>query len=481
MTGKSPRAGVLRAREAKRVNRPGRSSDTIAAISTPHGKGAIAVVRISGENALGIARDVFEPDRGNLPENWASKRGVHIGSLRDSKRDRRIDRVVMLIMPGPGSYTGEDVVEFHCHGGSVTPRLVLRTLTDSGCRHARRGEFTLRAFLNDRLDLVQAESVLDIIESRSELAQREAVLRLEGSLSRILDSMRNGILELTARLEYFIDFPEEDDHINGLEGEYERAFRLKTEIEHLLDTAMDAESLEEGVLAVIAGAPNVGKSSLFNLLLETERAIVTPYPGTTRDAVEAVVEINEVPFRLIDTAGLRNTGDPIEKKGIEFSRKYMDGADMILFVIEANRNLNEDEEKFIEEYGNRCVCVVNKSDLGEKIVGAALSKCKAVVTISCQERTGVADLKKEIGLAAALAIKLNYDDEAPVAIRERHRGGLNRAKNALERFTGGLGRIPPEILAIELREAREALEEMTGKVTQEEILGKIFEDFCVGK
>ncbi|MFQ6103961.1 MAG: tRNA uridine-5-carboxymethylaminomethyl(34) synthesis GTPase MnmE [Candidatus Glassbacteria bacterium] len=455
----------------------GKSSDTIAAVSTPPGKGAIAIVRMSGDEALRIARRLFVPASGNRKGRLT--RGMFVGSLRDPARGRVIDRVVMLIMPGPNSYTGQDVVEFHCHGGTVTPNLVLRTLIESGCRQARRGEFSLRAFLGGRLDLLQAESVLDVIESRSELAQREALLRMEGSLSGVINNLRDEILELSARLEYYIDFPEEDDRIEWPLGERERAARLISTIEHLLETAVDSKVLTEGLLTVIAGAPNVGKSSLFNLLLTTERAIVTPTPGTTRDAIEATVEIGEIPLRLVDTAGLRPTDDPVERKGVEFSRRYLEAADVILLVLEANRNAFDEECKFIEEFGDRCIVVVNKSDLGMRIDTRPLDRCLQAVVISCLERTGIGELKKALCKQAESKIKVN--SEKPVVVRSRHREGLMRANEALKRFRDELEKSPPEILSIELREAREALEELTGKLATEELLERIFSEFCVGK
>jgi tRNA modification GTPase len=431
---------------------------------------------MSGDSALSITRNVFKPESGSLPE-----RGVVVGSLIDPARQQQIDRVVVIIFPGPGSYTGEDVVEFHCHGGTMTPRLVLRTLVESGCRPARRGEFTLRAFLNGRLDLLQAESVLDVIEARSELAQKEAVNRLEGSLSNVFSAVRQGILELSARVEYFLDFPEEDDRIEGLENESDRVTALVAKLEHLIETAMDREVLNEGVLTVIAGAPNVGKSSVFNLLLEVERAIVTPFPGTTRDAVEAAFSLEGLPLLLVDTAGLRDTEDPIEKKGIEFSDRYIDGADIIICVVEANRNLKKEERKFLEAHRNGCVVVMNKIDLGTCLKAKDLERYGPVVAMSCLERTGLAALKEQLVLAASRVLGTDEPAESPLVVRARHREGIRRAKEALERFGGALTELPPEILAIELREARQALEELTGEVTTEDMLGWIFEQFCVGK
>lgn len=461
--------------------RHGKSSDTIAAISTPPGKGAIAIVRMSGDSALTIAREVFVPGSGTEPGMPGLRRGLQVGSIRDEKRNRNVDRSIMAVHPGPGSYTGEDVVEFHCHGGDITPRLVLRTLIEAGCRQALRGEFTLRAFLNGKLDLIQAESILDVIESKSEFAQREAILRLEGSLSAIVKELKDTITDLTARVEYFIDFPEEDDLIEYLDGEKETAGLLTEKLDHLLSSAMEANMLEDGVLVVIAGAPNVGKSSLFNLLLETERAIVTPYPGTTRDAVEAVAEIRGLPVRLVDTAGLRRTEDPVEKMGLEFSRRYLGAADVILFLVEANRNLNTEEIKFLEEYDNACVGVVNKADLGVAIDTKALERVRDLVTISCVERSGIRELKDILCRSTEEALRAEGDADSTILIHARHREGLTRAREAIVRFRGGLNKLPPEILACELREAREAMEELTGRITPEDVLERIFAKFCVGK
>lgn len=437
---------------------------------------------MSGEHAFAVAATLFKPDTGALPEKPA--RGVKVGTLNDPGRNRHIDRAVLLTFPGPGSFTGEDVVEFHCHGGDITPQLVLRALLEAGCRHAEKGEFTLRAYLNGRIDLLQAESVLDIIEAGSELAQREAVFRLEGSLSRKIDEVREGIIALCAKVEYFIDFPEEDEPLESLEGELDRATSLIGKVEHLLETALDREVVNRGVLTVIAGAPNVGKSSLFNLLLETERAIVTPQAGTTRDAVEASLDLGDVPILLVDTAGLHRATETIEVKGIEFTKRYLERAEVIILVLEANRNPTEDELAFLEDYRNRCVVVVNKSDLGFAFDTSSLEEYGTAgpsVVLSCMKRTGVDSLLRAVTRAAGLAIGVGSQKGASIAIRARHRAGLARARDAVLRFRDGLSDLPPEVLAIELREACSALEELTGKITTDDILDRIFDEFCVGK
>jgi tRNA modification GTPase len=464
------------------MDRPRETSDTIAAVSTPPGKGAISIIRMSGEHAFDVAATLFRPDTGALPEKPA--RGVMVGILYDPGRNRRIDRAVLLTFPGPGSYTGEDVVEFHCHGGDITPQLVLRALLEAGCRQAEKGEFTLRAYLNDRIDLLQAESVLDVIEAGSEFAQREAVLRLEGSLSRIIDEVREGVLALCAKVEYFIDFPEEDEPLEGLEGERERATSLIGKVNHLLETALDREIVNRGALTVIAGAPNVGKSSLFNLLLETERAIVTPQAGTTRDAVEASLDLGDVPILLVDTAGLHHATETIEVKGIEFTKRYLERADVIIFVLEANRNPTEDELDFLGDYRNRCVVVVNKSDLGVTFNTSSLegnvTEGPAVI-MSCLRRTGINNLLSAVARTAGLAFGVGRQEGPSITIRARHRAGLTRARDGFLRFRDGLSELPPEVLAIELREACSALEELTGKITTDDILDRIFDEFCVGK
>jgi tRNA modification GTPase len=455
----------------------GKDTDTIAAISTPPGKGAIAVVRMSGDEAFPIAQRLFIA---SSRENTSPlRKGLRVGTLRDPVRERTLDTVVMLAFEAPASYTGEDMIEFHCHGGSVTPGLVMRSLLEAGCREAGRGEFTLRAYLNGKLDLLQAESVADLVESTSEMSQRGAVLSLEGSLSREIDVLREDIVELSARLEYMIDFPEEDERLAGPAAEAGRTDALLEKIEHLLLTAMDAKVLNDGVLTVIAGAPNVGKSSLFNILLERERAIVTPIPGTTRDAIEARVEMGGLTFQLVDTAGIGQPGDEIERRGMDFSRCYLEGAGLVLLILEANRNVSLEELGFIGQYGNKCVAVVNKSDLGMRLDTAALSACGSRVVISCRERTGLGELKERLVEAASRALRVG--DRSPVIMNARHREALAKARSALERFRGGLPTLAPEFLAVELREARDALEEITGRVTNEEILARIFARFCIGK
>lgn len=392
-----------------------------------------------------------------------------------------IDRVVMTVFPAPGSYTGEDLVEIHCHAGNVTPRLILRTLIENGCRPAEPGEFTLRACLSGKLDLIQAEAVLDVIESTTEAAQQGAVHGMEGSLSREIGGLREEVTELSARVEYFIDFPEEDDVLAGPAADGDRARDIVRRIDHLLRTAADGRKLAEGVLTVIAGVPNVGKSTLFNLLLEEERAIVTPLPGTTRDAIEASIEAGGLPLRLVDTAGIRSPGDPIEEKGVTFSRRYLEKADLILFVTEANRTMTREERLFVEEFGVKTVVVRNKLDLGNAGEADRLPPARRLLEMSCRTRKGLEELRSELAGSAGRLLRLEEEDGGTIVLRARHREGLGEAKKALETFVDSCGELPPEILAIELARSRAALEGLIGAITEEDLLDRIFANFCVGK
>lgn len=320
--------------------------DTIVALGTPPGTSALAVVRLSGSRAVPIAFRLC-PDLPEAPE----PRKVFLARATDPDSGEVLDRVLVTVFRAPGSYTGEDMAELSCHGGWLSPSLILEACVRNGARQAERGEFTRRAFLNGKLDLIQAEAVLDVIEGRSRAFHGAAMQQLERGLSARIGALRAGFVDLEAVLVHHLDFPEEDDPPVPMAEILERAGLLVDSMERLLRTAPEGELLREGALTVLAGRPNTGKSSLFNALLGVERAIVTETPGTTRDALEAVASLGGFPFRLVDTAGLREGGERVEQLGIEVARRYLERADVVLFCVEEGRALGVDERGFLDEMG----------------------------------------------------------------------------------------------------------------------------------
>lgn len=441
-------------------------SDTIAAIATPPGTGAVSMVRISGPQACEIAK---------LSLGGASLPGARTVGLRRvcDAEGRVIDEGVMTVFPGPGSYTGEDVVEFTGHGGVVVTRKVLERFIELGAQPAGPGEFTQRAFLNGRMDLTQAEAVMDLISAQTGLALRSANEQLEGRLGRSCGEIRESLLGATAHIEAYIDFPEEDiDPAVG--AELTAKLREQQEkIAQLLATADQGKILREGVRTVIFGKPNVGKSSLLNRLLGYQRAIVSDREGTTRDTIEEVVNLRGIPLRLIDTAGVRDSDDEIEREGIAMTRGQVDRADLVLEV----RDLSEirEEETLELPEGVRSLTIFNKCDRED----ASWSDVEGV-RISCESGEGFQKLEEAI--AEKLALDESHWGDHSVAVNARHQACLMRAKECLSRAIESLeAGEEPEFTALDLREALTAVGEIAGVVDTEEILGEIFGNFCIGK
>lgn len=448
--------------------------ETIAALSTAVGRAAVAVVRVSGDGVPDVARALFrstlEPRRPTLA--W----------LRHPETGDGLDRVLVTFFPGPRSYTGEDLLEISCHGGLLNPQLVLEAVQAAGTRPAQPGEFTRRAFLNGKLDLLQAEAVLDLIDGRSPALHSAAVDQLDRGLSRRIERLREAIVNCEALLVYEIDFPEEDEGPVPA-GEVEAAAReILARIDGLLDTAAEGELLREGALTVIAGRPNAGKSSLFNALCGFERAIVTEQPGTTRDALEAVVTLSGFPFRLVDTAGLREAEGTVETLGIEVARRYLAGADVVLFCVEAGRPLGEDEQGFMRELPpDRLTLVRTKSDLENGEAPASHSTEERSVAVSARTGDGLAALRETL-VSMAFSGLTGAGAEAPLVTRKRHVRHLRQARQEVETFLDVRARsLAPEVTATHLRSAAAALEELLGVVTPEDLLARVFSEFCIGK
>jgi tRNA modification GTPase len=442
--------------------------DTIAAISTAFGEGAIALLRLSGPRAVEIADTVF---RGKAALRDATVRTAQFGAMYDG--GQKLDDVLATVFRAPASYTGEDIVEIGCHGGVLVTRRILEALLRHGARAAEPGEFTQRAFLNGKIDLTQAEAVMDLISAQTDLALRAANEQLEGRLGDRIRDLRGALLEMLAHVEAYIDFPDEDiDPETGgaLRGRIDQAC---SDVQKLLDTAAQGRVLREGVRTVIYGAPNVGKSSLLNRLLGYERAIVSARPGTTRDVIEEVINLRGIPLRLIDTAGVRESTDEIEREGIERTRRALDRADLVLQVADAHEP-KDSGAGFVDS--SRTVAVLNKIDLGEDETWNGIE----AVRVSCETGAGFDSLADAIE-ARVFGGGAAHRDWS-VAINARHQTCLERALGFLQAARGAFDQnLSPEFIAEELRAALDAVGEVAGKADIDELLGVIFGRFCIGK
>jgi len=450
--------------------------DTIVAVGTPPGTSALAVIRLSGPEAFSIVSRLCPglPDR---PE----ARKVVMARARDPETGESLDQVLVTLFPGPESYTGEDMAEISSHGGWLSPALILEACRGAGARPAEEGEFTRRAFLNGKMDLLQAEAVLDLIEGRSRALHGAAIHQMDRGLSERIGTLREGLIHLEALLVHHLDFPEEDDPPIPAEEILSRAEALEETMAGLLRTAPEGELLREGAVTVLAGRPNSGKSSLFNALLGEERAIVTEVPGTTRDALEAVVSLGGYPFRVVDTAGLRETEELVEKMGVEVARRYLNGADVILFCVEGDRALSQEERGFLDEVAGTPVVVVRtKRDL---FPGAHPGPGKMENEVALSVKTGEGlDRLREVLPSLVFRGLVRMSGDVPVLTRRRHTDGIHRAKRELRAFRDALLQgLPAEVAATHLRPAETALEELLGVIPREEILDTLFREFCIGK
>ena len=457
------------------------SDDTIAAISTPVGQGGIGIVRMSGPSALAIADRIFVPHKGDRP-GAARSHSITYGRVVDPSEGRVVDEVLVSVMLAPRSYTKEDVVEFNCHGGMAPVQALLELVLAQGARLAGPGEFTKRAFLNGRISLAQAEAVMDLISARTEESLRIAAEQLSGGLSERLSSIRESLLEVCALAEAYIDFPEE-----GIEaetsGQMERELlKIKGELERLSETFREARFFREGFAVAIVGRPNVGKSSLLNALIEKDRAIVTEIPGTTRDLIEEYLDIRGLPVRIVDTAGIRDTAEIVEKEGVRRSIEAMEKADFVVAMFDGSRGAEDDDLELLKRIdAKKAVIAVNKCDLSEKLkledIGNAGGR---YIHISALTGVGLDELKSAIFEFATGA--RGCEKEGIVVSNVRHKLALDRATSAIGMAADALASgLPLEIFSMELREAADSVGEITGVVTTEEILDKIFSDFCIGK
>ncbi|MDE2762159.1 MAG: tRNA uridine-5-carboxymethylaminomethyl(34) synthesis GTPase MnmE [Gemmatimonadota bacterium] len=452
-----------------------RLRDTIVALATPPGVGAVALVRLSGPLALEIAARLMARDAPSMA-GWAD-RFSRLRPLFRPGSEEPLDRALVTLFRAPESYTGEDMVEFSTHGGHRVPRSVVAACMALGAREARAGEFTQRAYLNGKLDLTQAEAVADLVEARSAKGRTVALHQLERGLGARIAELREQVIGLSALLVQHIDFPEEDDAPTPLDGIAAEAGRVAVEIGRLLATAPAGEALREGAVTVLAGAPNSGKSSLFNALVGVERAIVTDEPGTTRDAVEAVVEVEGFPFRLVDTAGLRVAAGKVERLGIEVARRFLAGADVVLYCREAGRDPTGEELRFLGGLEAPVVSVRTKWDLA----GGGDVREDGAVAVSVETGEGLDALKTVLRDLVFQGVVENRDD-VPVVTRRRQADLLARAREDVEGFRVALeGGIPPEVASAHLKSAESALEDILGVIATDDVLDRVFRDFCIGK
>lgn len=458
--------------------------DTIAAISTPMGEGAIAIVRLSGPEAIQIADKIYKGPKGKTLSSVESHT-IHYGHIVDRPSDRVVEEVMVSVLKAPRTFTREDVIEINCHGGIVTVNQVLQLALREGARLAEPGEFTKRAFLNGRIDLSQAEAVMDLIRAKTDRAMNVAMNQMEGRLSALVRRLRSEILETLAHVEVNIDYPEYDD-VEEMTHQIlvEKATAVKKEIETLLRTSEQGKILREGLSTVIIGRPNVGKSSLLNSLVHEAKAIVTDIPGTTRDVIEEYVNVRGVPLRLVDTAGIRETEDIVERIGVERSRQVLKEADLILLVLNYSEELSEEDVKLFEAVeGMDVIMILNKTDLEPKIDTERvreLANGRPVVTTSLLKEEGINDLEEAIqSLFYTGAIE---SGDLTYVSNTRHITILQQAKRAIEDALSGIEQdVPIDMVQIDLTRCWELLGEIIGDSVHESLIDQLFSQFCLGK
>ncbi|KXY41456.1 tRNA uridine-5-carboxymethylaminomethyl(34) synthesis GTPase MnmE [Bacillus mycoides] len=455
--------------------------DTIAAISTALGEGAIAIVRVSGDDAIEKVDRIFK----GKDLTQVSSHTIHYGHIVDLDTNQVIEEVMVSIMRAPRTFTRENIVEINCHGGLVSVNKVLQLILAQGVRLAEPGEFTKRAFLNGRIDLSQAEAVMDLIRAKTDRAMNVAINQMEGRLSKLIGHLRQEILETLAHIEVNIDYPEYDDVEEMTHNILiEKATHVRAEIAKILETSKQGKILREGISTAIIGRPNVGKSSLLNSLVQEKKAIVTDIAGTTRDVIEEYVNVRGVPLKLIDTAGIRETEDIVEQIGVERSKEMMSQADLVLIVVNYSEALtNEDEDLFRAVQGKDFIVIVNKTDLPQEIDMERVTDLAVgnrVITTSLIEEQGIDELEKAI---ADLFFEGTIDSaDMTYVSNARHIGLLTQAgrtiNDAIEAIENG---VPIDMVQIDLTRAWEILGEITGDTVHESLIDQLFSQFCLGK
>ncbi|MDW7673089.1 MAG: tRNA uridine-5-carboxymethylaminomethyl(34) synthesis GTPase MnmE [Bacillota bacterium] len=458
-------------------------SDTIAAIATAPGEGGIGIIRVSGQDSWSIVDKFFKVKKG-VPLIERTSHTINYGHF-NNEQGQVIDECLVSVMRGPKTFTGEDVVEINCHGSYLALQQILKVLLVNGIRLAEAGEFSKRAFLNGRIDLAQAESIIDIIRAKTEDGLHFAINQLQGVLSKEIESMRKKLLGLLAIFEANIDFPEEDVPPINYTHVKDTIVPIIKEVDKLLATWDEGKIYREGLKTVIIGRPNVGKSSLLNLLVKDERAIVTDIPGTTRDVIEEIINIGGIPLRIIDTAGIRKAMDEVEKIGVEKSISLIDNADLILYVIDATLPLSNDDEAIFQRIATKnVVFLLNKIDLPQnhdtiKEVNS-LAATKPIIKISAKEKLGIEKLTNTIkDLVYSGKARIS---EHPTITNSRHYAALKQANQHLHGIIEGVeGNLPVDFLSIDLTSSYEKFGEVTGSTVGEDVIDQIFSEFCIGK
>lgn len=458
-------------------------SDTIAAISTAIGEAGIGIVRLSGRDSIEIANRIFIGNKVKSLDE-AENRKLTYGHIVDPETGQIIDEVLIAYMKEPYTYTRENVVEIYCHGGVISVKRILEAVLSCGARLAEPGEFTKRAFLNGRLDLAQSEAVIDLIRAKTDKSLQVSLSQLEGGLSKRIRDIRNMLLEMLAHINASIDFSEDDVEDMGYEELENKARLVKDEIEKLLSTADRGKILRDGLNTVILGKPNVGKSSLLNSILRENRAIVTNIPGTTRDIIEEYVNIDGIPLKIIDTAGIRNTEDIVEKIGVDKAKEMVNKADLIIAVFDISNELSDEDYEIIEIIKDKqAIVLLNKSDLPKKYDKDYFEKLlpdKTIIYTSILEDIGVDALEEEI---KRLFYSGDIDIESDVVVTNmRHKNQLIKAKKNIEDgIEGILANVPLDCIEVDIKACWENLGEISGDTVGEDILDRIFSDFCIGK
>ena len=452
--------------------------DTIAAISTPRGEGGIGIIRISGDKSFEILDKIFNTKNPNRDLGFYK---FNYGFIHDN--GKIVDEVMAVRMKAPKTYTCEDVVEINCHGGHLISEKVLELVLKNGARHAEQGEFTKRAFMNGRIDLSQAEAVMDIIHGKTEKSISLSLEQLRGDLRDKIASFKKALLDVTAHVNVVLDYPEEgiDDPLpSNLRENLENVY---AEADRLISSYDKGKKIKEGIKTVIAGKPNVGKSTLLNSLLKEERAIVTHIPGTTRDVIEEIINIKGIPLVLTDTAGIRKTEDIVENIGVEKSKKFIENADLVLLVLDASRELESEDREVIEEIQNhnkKTIVLLNKIDLERKIELEEFN-LENILEISAKDNIGIEDMEERI---YSYIVEENVEDssEKIIITNIRHKTALEKTKDAIrnifETIDAGM---PMDLISVDLKEALDSLSEITGEISSEDILDHVFGNFCVGK
>jgi len=453
--------------------------DTIAAISTPIGEGGISIVRLSGEDAVAIANKLFKgADLTKVPTHT-----IHYGHIVDPKTQEVVDETMVSVLRAPKTFTREDMVEINCHGGMIVTNDILQLLLANGARMADPGEFTKRAFMNGRIDLTQAESVMDIVRAKTDKSRQVAMTQLAGGLLEKIKTMRQELLDTMAHEEVNIDYPEYDmDDLTSQEMK-KKAQEVSKQIEQLLQTAQEGKIIRNGLATAIVGRPNVGKSSLLNYLTQDDKAIVTDIAGTTRDTLEEYVSVKGVPLKLIDTAGIHHTEDKVEKIGVERSKKAIKEADLVLLLLDASQDLTAEDKRLLDLTANKKrIIILNKQDLGTKISQEMIKNLtdNPIIVTSILKQKNMDALENAIEKLFFSGIE-NSQNQILVT-NQRQAGLLAKAKQSLEDVISGINdAMPLDLVQIDLKNAWDTLGEITGESAPDELITQLFSQFCLGK